>query len=628
MAYGLKYYLNFYDYFDRYVEISILEDGYSGSTSALTGTGDPLVLKDEVDTLDDVYTGIVPRVAEISIICSSLSEFDEFFIGSDTKYQVTVEIDSVEDFKGYIIPDLSEKPIQTIYPLTIRAICGLGWLKKEEFKIGTTLYSDRRSMYYIIWKCLTFIEDDPIIYEAADIYNEAVDVSKSPFNLANIDTWKYRESKTEAWNCYDVLYDIMDGMLCSIKRYGGGWYIMPDDQNKDSITVREMSGSSGTIDDSTSFDPYVNITGASASKANLNVFINKSANLELLPQYSVVTVNQDLGYVNNLFRPEKQSDFVTHRSSNSPVSSSFSYDVENEVLFCKAQNTPTYADDWAEYEWGWFDVTALHSLDVQIKIKSVANEMGLRIMLYVEDTVGGRRHLDSSGEWTVSEKYIHIGTEATTVSVQSKPLLDYGGYLKLQFAVKTDDPVVGGIYEPCNAVIDISDSKIEIVKHISSYVFAKTSTYESTNNSENTFPYTKELTMGNTPESVNVRGLYLNALYEYDGTNYTDSDGWYSGKDINVGIGSFRNIIAHRIAIARRRPIYMISGTIKCHFNTLTMPVTLTKRFRIHSGEYHVRSSEWNIRMVETEDVGAAYLELEDGSGNLLLEDGNLLELN
>ena len=97
MAYGLKYQLTFDNVFvnptstnktqDR---ASIYKDGYGGSSYALVGTGNPVIIE-TIDSEGKSFNPIISKKATINAIADSNFDVEEFFNADDNDFKLIVE---------------------------------------------------------------------------------------------------------------------------------------------------------------------------------------------------------------------------------------------------------------------------------------------------------------------------------------------------------------------------------------------------------------------------------------------------------------------------------------------------------------------------------------------------------
>jgi hypothetical protein len=97
MAYGLKYQLTFDNVFvnptstnKTQYRASIYKDGYGGSSYALVGTGNPVIIE-TIDSEGKSFNPIISKKATINAIADSNFDVEEFFNADDNDFKLIVE---------------------------------------------------------------------------------------------------------------------------------------------------------------------------------------------------------------------------------------------------------------------------------------------------------------------------------------------------------------------------------------------------------------------------------------------------------------------------------------------------------------------------------------------------------
>lgn len=97
MAYGLKYQLTFDNVFvnptstnKTQYRASIYQDGYAGSSYALIGTGNPVIIE-TMDSEGKSFNPIISKKATINLIVDSNFNIEEFFNADDNDFKLLIE---------------------------------------------------------------------------------------------------------------------------------------------------------------------------------------------------------------------------------------------------------------------------------------------------------------------------------------------------------------------------------------------------------------------------------------------------------------------------------------------------------------------------------------------------------
>jgi hypothetical protein len=131
MAYGLKYTLPWKDIDNNSNIVEIYQDLYTGSVTELIATDQPAVHKYERSDNEDILSQIMSSTLTISFYSTEFTDFRNFFSFSDTEFFIVYKFSGVEQFRGYLLNDITGEPFQDPpYPVVLTATDGLAQLKE------------------------------------------------------------------------------------------------------------------------------------------------------------------------------------------------------------------------------------------------------------------------------------------------------------------------------------------------------------------------------------------------------------------------------------------------------------------------------------------------------------------
>src|SRR6056297_265966 len=128
MSYADKYYFNFKDFEGNSKKLTIQEDGYAGSTSILTGSGDPVVLTYSGEGTKKYEKYTFGSKLTFSLYNESTDQYNEFLNTDDRQYKFILEEtqSSATKYTGSLqINSLSSQPYTDSYALIDPTYCNL-----------------------------------------------------------------------------------------------------------------------------------------------------------------------------------------------------------------------------------------------------------------------------------------------------------------------------------------------------------------------------------------------------------------------------------------------------------------------------------------------------------------------
>lgn len=291
MSFGVKYRIEYCDLRQLTWKIDFLEDGYSGTITTLTTSANPLNI--EFDSGSDVFSDpLKPSTATIRVFAESDFQLADLYSTEDLHYLVKIYYnDTTLLWQGWLrMDDFEEAYDDTPYEITIKAECGLNYLKNVEYKgADGEYYTGRKTIAQIIFDIFEKINYTDGFKEFVNIYD--VGISKgtgdSVFDQIYIDAEVFKEK-----NCYEVLESIMTGFNATMLMIDGVFYIYRA-KELTSATVYGRYFTSATSKTSTSISPaqYIKRTGYSSDLIQLP----GGKSLIIAPS-GTIECNHDYGY--------------------------------------------------------------------------------------------------------------------------------------------------------------------------------------------------------------------------------------------------------------------------------------------------------------------------------------------
>ena len=218
-TYGEKYELQWIDRFGTLWNAYIDVDGWGGSSSYITGSGDPIFVGYEMDDYS-IFTPIKPSYCELNLIELVDDTFKELFL-SDRKARLSIFKSAALYWQGWSIAEgynslynLCPKPVKLTF------VDGLTLLKTVKLPIDTLGGPDKYLIKDYFKLAFDNIGLENKIYEAFNISFSGLDL----FTKFYIDSWRWYNNKEYA-NLYDILYDILFTFGCRLYQLNGNWRI-------------------------------------------------------------------------------------------------------------------------------------------------------------------------------------------------------------------------------------------------------------------------------------------------------------------------------------------------------------------------------------------------------------------
>ncbi|PKO97076.1 MAG: hypothetical protein CVU12_02065 [Bacteroidetes bacterium HGW-Bacteroidetes-7] len=301
MAYGLKYYSEFRDHFDRLCKLNIELLNYTGEASELELASDPVVIERSVDS---VLSPLLTMSCKVNVWSSFNYQFEDLFLAAPRDYKVTFIRNNKILFIGYIEPGLYEEEfIAAPYVISITASDGLKSLESSRPAIFNT-YA-KSDLITIIKKCLQESINLPInICCSIFAQSHVVTQDNTLFEQCWIDHEGLADTSSPvlaSMSAKEILSNIVSAFGCRLYQANGEWYIerIRNRARNQSVFVRFNTDNTKTVVDHSNNVTLGTDSAAWYSEPNLSVEAGSAVQTikhELLEPDSLIRNNYEGGF--------------------------------------------------------------------------------------------------------------------------------------------------------------------------------------------------------------------------------------------------------------------------------------------------------------------------------------------
>jgi hypothetical protein len=317
----------------RYVQI--YKEGYVGSVTELTSTGEPVIL-DYPGNDNAVFDPIFGSELSVSIWNLTADQFIEFATAKSRDYLAVLynDDDAVIEWMGWLLPSEQEEPWnQAPYETELIFNCGLGQLKDYDYldTDGSYFVGRETKKDIIILDILSKIYPTtvsgvtrPPLLNSISLLETTLTVNTTNNALANsyINRNKYVKEDGSVWNCLDVLRDILEPLGARIQMSRGRyWWVM---RLRDyalfysgyniPYQLYHATGAFASSGSLTSASYSKSITGPQA-RSTMVGWIDGSQRVRYERAFKTIRLRQDYGYRSlfllGTFNSENWTDFWT-----------------------------------------------------------------------------------------------------------------------------------------------------------------------------------------------------------------------------------------------------------------------------------------------------------------------------
>lgn len=255
MAYSERYFITYCDNFGNNFRTSILWENYVGSVTELTGQPNPVNITYE-NSDEFKFQPIIPSTLEMGFVFDSQGgvQFEEFWTIDEKTAKVEHRRNTVLQWSGFVVPNGFEYDfIGGKYYANITAVDGLATLEGILFKDNNTnefygltdlTYNDAFMFPFVLiaTEILRKLDLDIDLWTIVDVYERnMIDRTSDTRNsdplavsYVNVKTYindtdrediPYWKDVNEAWNCLEVLENLLYIWGCKLYQQEGTWRI-------------------------------------------------------------------------------------------------------------------------------------------------------------------------------------------------------------------------------------------------------------------------------------------------------------------------------------------------------------------------------------------------------------------
>jgi hypothetical protein len=236
MAYGEKYYFEFYNIENVQFRVSILQDGFSGSSTYLLPANQPFVLNYR-DNQEELYIPIRGSEATIRFISTTSFYISEILSNNAFEFRIDVNVYNTTNSKliwtGFIdSSSSSEELVDDPKVITIKATDGIAILKDIEF---TNSSGQRPYEYYSVLQAISACLDktglqiklnvEVNVFEK-DMADRSADLKNEPLSQVYVHTRAFGKDDYHYDDCLSVMKSLLSAFNATIFQANGEWYIV------------------------------------------------------------------------------------------------------------------------------------------------------------------------------------------------------------------------------------------------------------------------------------------------------------------------------------------------------------------------------------------------------------------
>lgn len=253
MAYGVKYRLEFSDVLGNGKKIEILKNNYSATVLDIVGTDDPCEISWESD--ENIYSPIKGSQCVLNFFVTDDVTYDDFHEYDEREYQVKIFYkDSSDVYQLYwigwlVVDQFKESITSTPYPISLKAIDGLGTLESFDMTLYQDSYSSLSARQWIT-STLDNLDLDLDIYVSQDIHKlNAISTQYTIYDILSINPFNFQKNFLGINTAKHTLEQILKFTNARIFQSLGRWYII-NNSSYSGQAVKDASASTaagGTV---------------------------------------------------------------------------------------------------------------------------------------------------------------------------------------------------------------------------------------------------------------------------------------------------------------------------------------------------------------------------------------------
>jgi hypothetical protein len=589
MAYGVKYRVEFKDFYDTAIKVDILQESYSGSVTSIDPAYPSLSIE-WPSRRGKIFDPVRGAIARLNVFASSVNQFEEFFDAYETEYEMRIYKSGSVYWKGWVmVGDHQEVFNSAPYVVAFKAydlgyLQGIGYDQTRE---------DDDSIIDVIQYCLAQTGFLLNVKERVNLYEDSINSTQSDsvFNQINVHQSVFFDRDWNALSCYEILQRELKPFTAFIMQENGVWNIcrIGDMRYTHNYRIFNTAGSvssSGSEDNTKTLTDYeiINNSGivlADMSWKNLNLFQNLGA--------KNLVDNGTFGLASFTF-----TDFwsVTGGNSYSVVSDMGIFGISEpatgnalQVVFTSGQNVFTHDKTYS--------VEASNAVNLLIRYRFLANYSGgtgscIGGFVVRVDT-GSLYDVQQDGTWVIGSTDTDNYPCPVRTWVSGEIVTDQiPGTGTLTIFIKE----CGGLSGP--TFLTTYWDYIEVIPLVNSKT-TETVDYSEVLDSDNlTEPEDVTIYHGDSEYTLTGAELHLGS---YELTGGTATDGWQTktGSQVEKIMELLAKVYkAQHITTSKR-----LQATIKGQLEYLDILTNDSKHYLPSSLTYNVDDSEWVGERIE-----------------------------
>lgn len=222
MAFAIKYRLEFKDVTGTNWKVDILEDGYVGSITSVTGYGqNPLLLKLRVNDVKMKHSPIASSSIELVLVAETDYDLIEFSYGSSKQYLTKVYYGTAQVFEGYILKGVGSQDYrQAPYPIKLVATDFISSLKEIPY-VRIIASNDIVLCSDVLMQITNVgIGISKVFLDSSALFNNQDSPGANDVSM-NLTFVNQRVFTTKEMSYYDVLEELMKTHYCRFHQHNG-----------------------------------------------------------------------------------------------------------------------------------------------------------------------------------------------------------------------------------------------------------------------------------------------------------------------------------------------------------------------------------------------------------------------
>ncbi len=410
--YALKYRIGYVDVNGKDARFDIKEKDFSGSSAEIISGSSPLVYDNQEKNQFDIFTDPI-RAANVTINIPELTKFGyrEFFTQDSKQYLGIWTKDTGSGFdelwRGFLQPEIFSASYGYQPDLSLTFIDQLNRLDKFQYADGNKFYNDR-SLIKIIAEGLRKTDLDLPIRVAVNMYEDSHDsaASDDPLDQTFIDQETFYDDDGEPEDYKKVIERILMPFGAKIIQYGGYWYIIRIEEQKDaSIAYRQFDVNGDYVSNGT-YSPRIELRQSCVTDAR-GVLIGDSTTYEILPSPKNIIIDGELilrGSLLENYDFEQGEDFISFKNAGSTATSTIlPYRGDNVFRFNNIAWTANLRNTRVDFDQSNIQYREGDSLRFSVDVATGIMSDAFPYMIVKAKIKVGSYYLRSDDTWTTSD---------------------------------------------------------------------------------------------------------------------------------------------------------------------------------------------------------------------------------